>query len=189
MTSQALFRISPRFFGQYQLHRPTQLVNGQTIKQDSIRSRVLLKTVRSIFRKSAMLELLQQCHLDQCTNKSHLQLKLVSSDGMCKLNDNDIHITDLITSLIQVQPRPTRYGMEKQILQRHCTPRKHSIDFQLIPVTLSTIFNIFILEWPMWPLNVLLMLSSWNHIGVKEYHHVTFSNLFASLACYWVISL
>ncbi|KAJ8656574.1 hypothetical protein O0I10_007651 [Lichtheimia ornata] len=84
MTSQALFRISPRFFGQYQLHRPTQLVNGQTIKQDSIRSRILLKTIRSIFRKNTMLELLQQCHLDQCTDKSHLQLKLVASDGATK---------------------------------------------------------------------------------------------------------
>lgn len=95
MTSQALFRISPRFFGQYQLRRPTQLVNGQTIKQDSIRSRILLKTIRSIFRKNTMLELLQQCHLDQCIDKSHLQLKLVASDGKRKFKDNDNHIIDL----------------------------------------------------------------------------------------------
>lgn len=47
-----------------------------------------------------MLELLQQCHLDQCTDKSHLQLKLVASDGKCKFKDNDNKTVDLIPSLL-----------------------------------------------------------------------------------------
>ncbi|KAI9317174.1 Rad9/Ddc1 [Dichotomocladium elegans] len=101
MTSQAVFRFSPRFFEQYKLKRPTAEINGQRVKEDSLRSRILQKTIRAIFRKNAnfITSSLSTCHLDQSLDTSCLQVKLVASDARLKTHSLWYGETDPVREL------------------------------------------------------------------------------------------
>ncbi|KAG2223925.1 hypothetical protein INT45_009377 [Circinella minor] len=64
MTGQAIIRISPAFFDHYRVKRPivSRDERGHAVKGESLRARVLLKTLRTVFRKNQnILSSLEKC--------------------------------------------------------------------------------------------------------------------------------
>ncbi|KAI9276963.1 Rad9/Ddc1 [Phascolomyces articulosus] len=98
MTSQAIIRISPVFFDHYRVKRPvlSRDERGHVVKGESLRARVLLKTLRTVFRKNQnILSSLEKCQFswkdpgipvegEIVDVEPRFHLKLLSQQGVSK---------------------------------------------------------------------------------------------------------
>ncbi|KAI7850058.1 Rad9/Ddc1 [Circinella umbellata] len=113
MTGQAIIRISPAFFDHYRVKRPivSRDERGHAVKGESLRARVLLKTLRTVFRKNQnILSSLEKCRFSwddpgvpaegEVVNvEPRFHFKLLSQQGVSKKHSLRYGDTDPVVPL------------------------------------------------------------------------------------------
>ncbi|KAI9493065.1 Rad9/Ddc1 [Zychaea mexicana] len=113
MTGQAIIRISPVFFDNYRVKRPTvsRDERGRPVKGESLRARVLIKKLRTVFRKNQnILNSLEKCEItlqdpgvpregEVVNVESRFNIKLLSQQGLSKKHSLRYGETDPVVAL------------------------------------------------------------------------------------------